>query len=67
MSSNSIGTVFRIGLIALILFFFWFISVGIGYVLVSYILGFEFDFRMWIAIFCIVILYRMFIPKNVFV
>lgn len=67
MSSNIKGTVFRIGLIALTLIFLWLIFIGSVYFIVSFLLGFEFDFGVWVTIFCLVVLYRMFIPKNVFI
>ena len=67
MSSNAIGTLFRIALIALGLFCVWFFSVGVIYFLATLLFGFEFSINFWIGIFLIVILFRMFYPKNVFV
>ncbi len=67
MSSNALGTIFRIGLISLGLFCVWFFSIGFIYMIFSFILGFEFSFSIWILLFMGVMIFRMFYPKNVFI
>lgn len=67
MSSNVLGTVLRIALIAFGLFSFWFVSVGMVYLIISLIFGFEFSFKIWVIVFSMVVFFRMFYPKNVFI
>lgn len=67
MSSNSMGTIFRIGLISLVLFCVWFFSIGFIYVVVLLLFGIEFSFSTWILAFLVVIGLRMLYPKNVII
>ena len=66
MSSNAIGTVFRIGLIFISLIFIWFTPIFIGYYLLSLVFGMTFSLSDALFIFTVVVLIRMFYPKNVF-
>jgi len=66
MSSNAIGTVFRIGLIFISLILVWLLPIVIGYYLLALVFGMEFSFQVLFILFCLLIGVRMFYPKNVF-
>ena len=67
MSTNSIGTVLRIVLIAFTLVAVWYISISIIYFLISILFGLKFSFAIAGLLFAAVMFIRMFFPKNVFV
>lgn len=67
MNSNAKGTLLRIIFIAIGLFCFWFFSINILYFLVAYIIDMEYSFLVGSSIFILVMVFRMFYPKNVFV
>jgi len=66
MSSNAIGTVFRIVLIFLSLIAIWLIPLTIIYYLIALVLGIGFSFLSVIYLFLGIMIFRMFYPKNVF-
>lgn len=66
MSSNAIGTVLRILLIAFGLIVIWYLPVYVAVVIISYIFDFDIGLNMSLILFAIVMIYRMFFPKNVF-
>jgi hypothetical protein len=66
MSSNTLGTVFRITMIAFLLIGYWVISVGIVYFLASYLIGIEVSLKIFGLLLIGVMIFRMFYPKNVF-
>ncbi len=67
MSSNALGTVFRIVLISLALLGFWSVGIAVVYYFVCLIFGFTFSFNIFVLLFFSVIIYRAFYPKNVFI
>ena len=66
MSSNAIGTIIRIGFIALFVMLLWLLSVLAVYLVVIFIFGLEFSLSTYSILFLLLILLRMFYPKNVF-
>jgi hypothetical protein len=66
MSSNAIGTIIRIMMIAMFLIGYWVVSVGIVYYIVCLLTSINFSFKIWSILFFVVMLFRMFYPKNVF-
>lgn len=66
MSSNVLGTLFRIAMIAFSLFCLWFLSVVFIYTLVVLLFNTEFSFKFLFILFVLVLTFRMFYPKNVF-
>lgn len=67
MNINSIGTILKIGMIALSLIILWFLFSSVLYILAIIILGYSFDIKVLFSVFFLVILYRMFVPRNVFI
>ena len=67
MSSNSIGTIFRIVFIFFSLITIWFIPIAIGYYCITLLLGISFSFYNTMYLFVGVMVFRMFFPKNVFI
>ena len=66
MSSNAIGTIIRITFITIGLIGFWFFNVTLSYFVLCYLFNLEFIFSTLLILFTMVILVRMFYPKNVF-
>jgi len=66
MSSNAIGTVFRIAAIFAALLSLWLAGVGAVYVAVCLLAGYPPTFGGFGALFAAVTLLRMFYPRNVF-
>jgi len=66
MSSNAIGTVFRIGLIFISLILIWLSPIILGYYLICLIFEIKFSFDVVFLLFMLCIFIRMFYPKNVF-
>ena len=66
MSSNAIGTIIRIGFIALFVMLLWLLSALAVYLVVIFLFGLEFSLSTYSILFLLLILLRMFYPKNVF-
>lgn len=67
MNSNIIGTILRIFAISFSILVFWYLSINIFYFLITLIFDIDFSLGLSFLLFGIVILIRMFYPKNVFV
>lgn len=67
MSSNAIGTVFRIIGIFFSLITIWYIIVALAYFTVCFIGGFSFSLATSFILLGVFLVFRMFYPKNVFV
>ncbi len=66
MSTNAIGTLIRIGFIALFLMSFWALLVLVVYLITVFLFNLEFSLITYSILFLLLILLRMFYPKNVF-
>lgn len=67
MSSNAIGTVIRILIIAVGLLALWFLPIYIVVMISSYIFDFNYGLDLNLILFTTIVIYRMFFPNNVFV
>ena len=67
MNLNSIGTITRIVFIAIGLVAIWYASISAVYFLISVLFGLEFSFIISVLLFGVVMILRMFYPKNVFI
>ena len=66
MSTNAIGTIFRIIGIFLSLIIFWYGTITLIYFIFCLIINVKFDFNLSFLLFGIFIVFRAFYPKNVF-
>jgi hypothetical protein len=66
MSQNSLGTVARAVMIFCSLVFFWYFFTAICYSGVIFIFGLEFSLLSLNTLFVLLIVLKMFYPKNVF-
>lgn len=66
MSCNAIGTILRILTIAIGLMVIWFLPVYFSVLVLNLIFDINIGFGVSVFFFCVVMLYRMFFPKNVF-
>lgn len=67
MSSNTIGSALRILIIAVGLVALWFLPIYIIVTIISFLFDLNIGLNISLILFTIVIIYRMFFPKNVFV
>lgn len=66
MSSNAIGTIIRIGFIAMFVMLFWALLVLVVYLITIFLFNLDFSIGTYFALFAFLILVKMFYPKNVF-
>lgn len=66
MSANAIGTLIRIGFIATFVMLFWALLVLVVYLITVFLFNFDFSIGSYFVLFSLLILFRMFYPKNVF-
>lgn len=66
MSSNAIGTLFRIIVILSLIILIWLLPIAVFYYLTCLVLDIEFSFKGVFVVFGFVVTFRAFYPKNVF-
>jgi hypothetical protein len=66
MSNNAIGTVLRILFIFISLISIWMITSAIVYIALAYLFDFELSLRTYFISFAVIIIFKIFYPKNVF-
>lgn len=66
MISSYLGTILRAFFVLFSLVTIWYLLVYIVYLLAILIFSLEFDFFILNSLFIVLILFRMFYPKNVF-
>lgn len=66
MISSYIGTIIRAFFILFSIVLFWYALISFIYIIGTYLVGFEFSLYILNSLFIVLILFRMFYPKNVF-
>jgi len=67
MFSSYTGTIFRALFIILSIISLWYLAVLVVYFLITLIFSLDFSFSISLGLFAVLVLGRMFYPKNVFV